>query len=185
MSNPTGPSGRRVTIGRMGAPFRDIALTNGESFRQYDTSGPDVPIGQPYPKLRAPWVAAREARGDRNFSQMHYARRGEITEEMWFIAEREGMEPDFVRSEVARGRAIIPANKRHLELEPMIIGRRFRVKVNANIGNSAVTSSIAEEVEKLRWSTRWGADTVMDLSTGPAIRETRESILRHSPVPIG
>ncbi len=116
---------------------------------------------------------------------MHYARRGEITEEMRFVALREGVTPEFVRDEVARGRAIIPANINHPEAEPMIIGRNFLVKINANIGNSAVSSSIDEEVEKLRWSIRWGADTVMDLSTGENIHETREWIVRNSPVPIG
>ncbi|MEK9502985.1 phosphomethylpyrimidine synthase ThiC [Gaopeijia maritima] len=124
-------------------------------------------------------------RGTGPVTQMHYARRGEITPEMEFIALREDMEPEFVRSEVARGRAIIPANINHPELEPMIIGRAFKVKINANIGNSAVTSSIEEEVEKLRWSTLWGADTVMDLSTGKNIHQTRQWILRNSPVPIG
>jgi phosphomethylpyrimidine synthase len=124
-------------------------------------------------------------RGNGPVTQMYYARRGEITPEMEFIALREGFEPDFVRSEVARGRAIVPANINHPELEPMIIGRAFKVKVNANIGNSAVSSSIEEEVEKLRWATLWGADTVMDLSTGKNIHETREWILRNSPVPIG
>jgi phosphomethylpyrimidine synthase len=99
-------------------------------------------------------------------TQMHYARRGEITQEMEFIALREGLEPAFVRDEVARGRAIIPSNVNHPETEPMIIGRKFLVKINANIGNSAVASSIEEEVEKMTWATRWGADTVMDLSTG-------------------
>ena len=118
-------------------------------------------------------------------TQLHYARRGEVTPEMEFVAVREGLEPEFVRSEVARGRAIIPANVNHPESEPMAIGRHFLVKVNANIGNSAVTSSIAEEVDKLTWSTRWGADTVMDLSTGPDIHSTREWIIRNSPVPIG
>ncbi len=118
-------------------------------------------------------------------TQMAYARRGEITPEMEFVALREGMEPEFVRSEVARGRAIIPANVNHPEIEPMIIGRNFKVKINANIGNSAVTSSIEEEVEKLRWATLWGADTVMDLSTGKNIHQTRQWILRNSPVPIG
>ena len=118
-------------------------------------------------------------------TQMHYARRGEITPEMEFVALREGMEPEFVRSEVARGRAIIPANINHPEIEPMIIGRNFKVKINANIGNSAVSSSIEEEVEKLRWATLWGADTVMDLSTGKNIHQTRQWILRNSPVPIG
>ena len=118
-------------------------------------------------------------------TQLHYARKGEITPEMEFIAIREGLPVAFVRDEVARGRAIIPANINHLELEPMIIGRNFFVKINANIGNSAVTSSIEEEVEKLRWATLWGADTVMDLSTGSSIHETREWIIRNSAVPIG
>ncbi|MBV9407838.1 MAG: phosphomethylpyrimidine synthase ThiC, partial [Candidatus Eremiobacteraeota bacterium] len=113
------------------------------------------------------------------------ARRGEITPEMEFIAIREGVEPEFVRSEVARGRAVIPANVNHLELEPTIIGRNFLVKINANIGNSAIGSSIEEEVEKMVWAARWGADTVMDLSTGKNIHETREWIIRNAPVPIG
>jgi phosphomethylpyrimidine synthase len=118
-------------------------------------------------------------------TQMHYARRGEVTPEMEFIALREGFDAELVRSEVARGRAIIPANINHPEIEPMIIGRAFKVKINANIGNSAVKSSIEDEVEKLRWSTLWGADTVMDLSTGRNIHETRQWIIRNSPVPIG
>jgi phosphomethylpyrimidine synthase len=125
------------------------------------------------------------ARAGRCVTQMHYARRGEITSEMEFIALREGMAPELVRDEVARGRAIIPSNVNHPETEPMIIGRKFLVKINANIGNSAVASSIEEEVEKMTWATRWGADTVMDLSTGKNIHETREWILRNSPVPIG
>ena len=127
---------------------------------------------------------------------MHYARKGIITPEMEFIAIRENLgreaaglkshiTPEFVRSEVARGRAVIPCNINHPETEPMIIGRNFLVKINANIGNSAVASSIEEEVEKMAWSIRWGADTVMDLSTGANIHETREWILRNSPVPIG
>jgi phosphomethylpyrimidine synthase len=137
----------------------------------------------------------RRALPGRNVSQMHYARQGLITPEMEFIAIRENLgreasgrrpiTPEFVRDEVARGRAIIPANINHPETEPMIIGRNFLVKINANIGNSAVTSSIEEEVEKMAWSIRWGADTVMDLSTGKNIHETREWILRNSPVPIG
>ena len=118
-------------------------------------------------------------------TQLAYARRGEITPEMSFVAVREGVDPEVVRDEVAAGRAILPANINHPESEPMVIGSRFLVKVNANIGNSAVTSSIEEEVEKLTWATRWGADTVMDLSTGPDIHTTREWILRNSPVPIG
>ena len=125
------------------------------------------------------------AKAGKRVTQMHYARRGEITPEMEFIALREGVEPEFVRDEVAQGRAIIPANVNHPETEPMIIGRNFLVKINANIGNSAVASSIEEEVEKMTWSTKWGADTVMDLSTGKNIHETREWILRNSPVPIG
>jgi phosphomethylpyrimidine synthase len=125
------------------------------------------------------------AKPGQNVTQLHYARRGEITAEMEYIALREGLPATLVRDEVARGRAIIPANINHPELEPMIIGRNFKVKINANIGNSAVSSSIEEEVEKLRWSTLWGADTVMDLSTGKNIHETRQWILRNSPVPIG
>ncbi len=123
--------------------------------------------------------------GNGAVTQMHFARRGEVTHEMEFVALREGMEPEFVRDEVARGRAIIPANINHPELEPTIIGRAFRVKINANIGNSAVRSSIEDEVDKLRWATLWGADTVMDLSTGRDIHLTREWIIRNSPVPIG
>ena len=118
-------------------------------------------------------------------TQMHYARRGEITAEMRYVALREGCDVELVRSELAAGRAIIPANVNHPEAEPMIIGRAFLVKINANIGNSAVTSSIAEEVSKLEWATRWGADTVMDLSTGDDIHTTREWLLRNAPVPIG
>ncbi|MDA0322348.1 MAG: phosphomethylpyrimidine synthase ThiC [Verrucomicrobia bacterium] len=134
-----------------------------------------------FPELRTPL----RAKAGQCVTQMHYARRGEITAEMEFIAIREGVDVEFVRKEVAEGRAIIPANINHPESEPMIIGRNFLVKINANIGNSAVSSSIAEEVEKMTWSIRWGGDTVMDLSTGNDIHETREWILRNSPVPIG
>ena len=181
------PSSRKVYVegpGGVRVPMREISLTNGESLRVYDASGPaghDVRDG--LPKLREPWVAPR--RGTSPLTQLHYARKGIVTPEMEFIAVREGFEPAFVRDEVARGRAIIPANVNHVELEPMIIGRHFAVKINANIGNSAVTSSIEEEVEKLRWATLWGADTVMDLSTGRDIHQTREWILRNSAVPIG
>src|SRR5438477_1948931 len=125
------------------------------------------------------------AKAGRTVTQLHYARRGEITPEMEFVAIREGVGAEVVREEVAAGRAIIPANINHPESEPMAIGRALLVKVNANIGNSAVTSSVDEEVEKLRWATRWGADTVMDLSTGPDIHTTREWIVRNSPVPVG
>jgi phosphomethylpyrimidine synthase len=138
-------------------------------------SDPDTPL----PRRR------EVLRGRGNVTQMHYARQGMVTPEMEFVALREGLAPEFVRGEVARGRAIIPANINHPESEPMAIGRNFLVKINANIGNSAVTSSIEEEVEKMTWAIRWGADTVMDLSTGKNIHETREWIIRNSPVPIG
>jgi phosphomethylpyrimidine synthase len=171
--------------------------------------------GMRFDLKRQPRRAKSGANLSGNITQMHYARRGIITPEMEFIAIRENMKreemlrslpelvtrqhtgqsfgaaipdlitPEFVRAEVARGRAIIPANINHPETEPMIIGRNFLVKINANIGNSAVSSSIQEEVEKMTWATRWGADTVMDLSTGKNIHETREWIIRNSPVPIG
>lgn len=137
----------------------------------------------------AEWKGARprplRAAAGRTVTQMHYARAGIITEEMRFVALRENCDVELVRSELAAGRAIIPANINHPEAEPMIIGKAFLVKINANIGNSAVTSSIAEEVDKLQWATKWGADTVMDLSTGDDIHTTREWIIRNSPVPIG
>ena len=127
----------------------------------------------------------RRAVGGRAVTQLAYARRGEITPEMEFIALREGLAVEVVRDEVAAGRAVIPLNCNHPEAEPMVIGRRFLVKINANIGNSAVASSIDDEVEKMRWATRWGADTVMDLSTGRNIHTTREWIIRNSAVPVG
>ena len=167
-------------------PMREVVLGGGEApVRLYDTSGSmghDVRDG--LPKLRQAWIDARRGAGAVG-TQLSYARRGEITPEMEFVAAREGLPAEFVRAEIARGRAIIPANIRHLELEPMVIGRNFLVKINANIGNSAVRSSIEDEVEKLQWATLWGADTVMDLSTGQNIHETREWIIRNSPVPIG
>jgi phosphomethylpyrimidine synthase len=200
-----GPAGVRV-------PMREIALSGGEPpLRVYDTRGPDVvDVRCGLPPLRRDWILGRgdiegvangfgvsplvpdtlrprvyRAAPGRTVTQMHYARRGEITPEMEFVALREGLPVELVRREIARGRAILPANINHPELEPMIIGRAFKVKINANIGNSVVTSSIEEEVEKLRWATLWGADTVMDLSTGRNIHETRQWILRNSPVPIG
>jgi phosphomethylpyrimidine synthase len=183
------PRVRKIYVEGAGVrvPMREIQLGGGEApLRLYDTTGPE-PAGTAdgLPRLREPWVARRRGRGDTNLSQLHCARRGEVTEEMHFVAVREGVTPEFVREEIAAGRAILPANVRHLELEPMIIGRNFLVKVNANIGNSALSSSVAAEVEKLRWATRWGADTVMDLSTGADIRPTREGILRNAAVPIG
>jgi phosphomethylpyrimidine synthase len=181
------PASRKVELGELRVPARVIQLEGGEPpITVYDTSGPrNGDPRQGLPKRRDEWIARRLATSDGNVSQLHYARQGLITEEMRFVALREQVEPEFVRSEIARGRAIIPANIKHPELEPMIIGRNFLVKVNANIGNSVVSSSIEDEVEKLRWSIRWGADTVMDLSTGKQIHETREWILRNSPVPIG
>ncbi|GAB3953180.1 hypothetical protein GCM10027614_58190 [Micromonospora vulcania] len=118
-------------------------------------------------------------------TQLAYARAGVVTPEMEFVAIRENVDPELVRTEIAAGRAVLPLNVNHPECEPAIIGKAFLVKVNANIGTSAVSSSVAEEVEKLTWATRWGADTVMDLSTGKRIHETREAIVRNSPVPIG
>ena len=186
-----------------------------ESVLLYDTSGPYtdptvvVDVTHGLPQLRDRWVRERgdvEDGGERlpsaeeprfgahrvlrakpgcNVSQMHYARRGDITPEMEFVAIREGLDPVFVRDEIAVGRAIIPSNINHPESEPMVIGRNFLVKINANIGNSAVTSSIEEEVDKMRWATYWGADTIMDLSTGKDIHTTREWIIRNSPVPVG
>ncbi|KAJ8553065.1 hypothetical protein K7X08_020458 [Anisodus acutangulus] len=168
-------------------PFRRIHLSGDEPhFDTYDTSGPQgVNPRVGLPKLRKEWINRREKLGGPRYTQMYYAKQGIITEEMAYCAAREQMDPEFVRSEVARGRAIIPSNKKHPELEPMIVGRKFLVKVNANIGNSAVVSSIEEEVHKLQWATMWGADTIMDLSTGRHIHETREWILRNSAVPVG
>jgi phosphomethylpyrimidine synthase len=184
--NESFPKSDKVSISDLEVPARDIRLTNGDMMRVYDTTGPQGHEPKDgLPKRRQPWIDARRERGDQNFSQMHYARQGVITEEMKFCAIRENVEPEFVRKEIAEGRAIIPANINHPEIEPMIIGRNFLVKINANIGNSALGSSIDEEVEKLQWSIRWGADTVMDLSTGQNIHETREWIVRNSPVPIG
>jgi len=169
-------------------PVRRINLTNGEHFDVYDTSGPytddaaTIDLDAGLPKLRDGWAKPDVAGPP---TQLAWARQGIITSEMRFIAEREGVSPELVRDEVAVGRAVIPANHNHPESEPMIIGKKFAVKINANIGNSAVTSSIADEVEKMVWAARWGADTIMDLSTGKNIHETREWILRNSPVPVG
>jgi phosphomethylpyrimidine synthase len=195
-------------------PFREVVQSPtrgviGETpnlpLRLYDTSGPhgdpeiSVDPEAGLAPLRRPWIVERgdvetvsetrpnalRGRPGAAVTQLHYARNGTITPEMEFIAIREGVGPELVRDEVARGRAIIPANINHPEAEPMIIGTRFLVKVNANIGNSAVLSSIDAEVEKMRWATRWGSDTIMDLSTGKDIHATREWIIRNSPVPVG
>ncbi|RFM35462.1 phosphomethylpyrimidine synthase ThiC [Chitinophaga silvisoli] len=197
------PASRKIYIN--GVAMREITLTptrlhgtKGETTPNeplivYDTSGPytdpniDIDVRKGLPRLRAGWTSNKK-----NETQLSYARKGIITPEMEYIAIRENqgateqyITPEFIRQEVAAGRAIIPANINHPECEPMIIGRKFLVKINANIGNSAVTSSIEEEVEKAVWACRWGADTIMDLSTGKNIHETREWILRNSPVPIG
>jgi phosphomethylpyrimidine synthase len=189
-------------------PVREIVLEDGDAvFRVYDSSGPytdasvQTDVHRGLASVRGAWIRERgdveehrgsaepvrplRARAGATVTQMHYARRGEVTPEMEFVALREGVDPELVRAEVARGRAIIPANVNHPESEPMIIGRNFLVKINANIGNSAVASSIEEEVEKMTWAARWGADTIMDLSTGRDIHATREWILRNSPVPVG
>ncbi|WP_312671901.1 phosphomethylpyrimidine synthase ThiC [Pseudescherichia sp.] len=199
----------------IGGSKAEPQFEENEAIPVYDTSGPygdpevAIDVEKGIAKIRSAWIAGRTGKW---VTQLHYARQGIVTPEMEFIALRENMgrerirgevlrrqhpgegfgarlpeniTPEFVRDEIAAGRAIIPANINHPESEPMIIGRNFLVKVNANIGNSAVTSSIEEEVEKLVWATRWGADTVMDLSTGRNIHETREWILRNSPVPIG
>ncbi len=199
---PSGPRFAKVHVGDLRVPMREVLLSNGERVRLYDTSGPytdpavTTDLGRGLPRLREEWIRER---GDVTpggpgralratgapVTQLAYARRGVITREMEFVAVREGVSPEFVREKVAAGRAIIPVNVNHPESEPMIIGRDFLVKINANIGNSAVTSSIEEEVEKMTWATRWGADTVMDLSTGRDIHTTREWIIRNSPVPIG
>jgi phosphomethylpyrimidine synthase len=167
-------------------PARRVDLATGGHVDLYDTSGPytdpdiAIDVHGGLPGVRTEWIAAREPS-----TQLAWARAGVITPEMEFVAAREGADVELVRDEVARGRAVIPANRCHPESEPMIIGKHFLVKVNANLGNSAVTSSIEEEVDKMVWATRWGADTVMDLSTGERISETREWIIRNSPVPIG
>ena len=202
------------TTGRFGQED-NLPLSVYDTSGPYSDSAAMLDLQQGLPALRRDWIMARggveeygghpiTVRGDnqaqpfpgltrrplraksgQSVTQMHYARQGIVTPEMEYIGIREGIDPEYVREEVARGRAIIPSNINHPESEPMIIGRNFLVKVNANIGNSAITSSIDEEVEKMLWATRWGADTVMDLSTGKDIHTTREWILRNSPVPIG
>ena len=182
-----------------------VTLENGEKKMAdnapvyvYDTSGPysdpnvEIDLHQGLPKMRKSWIEKRKE-GE---TQMALAKKGVITEEMEYVAIRENMNchelgietyitPEFVRQQVAAGRAVIPANINHPESEPMVIGTDFLVKINTNIGNSATTSSIDEEVEKAVWSCKWGGDTLMDLSTGKNIHETREWILRNCPVPVG
>ena len=195
------PASRKIHVAGQLYPInvamREISLASpNDPVTVYDTSGPytdtsvdlDVRVG--LPRMRESWVVTGESVPRRVstggvVTQLYYARKGIVTPEMEYIAIRENLRPEFVRDEVAAGRAVIPSNINHPESEPMIIGRNFLVKVNANIGNSAVSSSIEEEVEKMVWACRWGADTIMDLSTGKNIHETREWILRNSPVPIG
>ncbi|WP_214630444.1 phosphomethylpyrimidine synthase ThiC [Paenibacillus agaridevorans] len=194
-SGPYTDTGYRADVRKGLPPLRETWIVEREDVERYEgrevkpedngfvseerarTRGAEI-----FPNLDRKPLRAKEGR---NVTQLHYARQGIVTPEMEYIAIREGMEPEFVRDEVARGRAIIPANINHPECEPMIIGRGFHVKINANIGNSAVASSIEEEVEKMTWATRWGADTIMDLSTGKNIHTTREWIVRNSPVPVG
>ncbi len=205
------PNSRKVykDVEGLRVPYRAITIsdTSGEDreFHVYDTTGPytepsfeiDLQVG--LPKHRYEWITERansyqsDKRFKDNVTQLVYAKNGIITKEMEFAAARENSFTDsenivtaeLVRSEIASGRAIIPANIKHPELEPMVIGKKFLTKVNSNIGNSPVKSDIEEELDKLLWSVRWGADTVMDLSTGKNIFETREAIIRNSPVPIG
>ena len=205
------PNSRKIykNINGLKVPYRAITISDtsggNKEFHVYDTTGPytepsfkiDLNVG--LPKHRHEWIAERansfesDHRFKDNVTQLTYAKNGIITKEMKFAAARENSFTDsenkvtaeFVRNEIASGRAIIPANIKHPELEPMVIGKKFLTKVNSNIGNSPVKSDIEEELDKLLWSVRWGADTVMDLSTGKNIFETREAIIRNSPVPIG
>ncbi|MBU8749940.1 phosphomethylpyrimidine synthase ThiC [Bacillus subtilis] len=160
----------------------DVEEYEGRAIKPEDNGYKKANPNVSYPGLKRKPLRAKAGQ---NVTQMHYAKKGIITPEMEFIAIREHVSPEFVRDEVASGRAIIPSNINHPESEPMIIGRNFHVKINANIGNSAVTSSIEEEVEKMTWAIRWGADTMMDLSTGKDIHTTREWIIRNCPVPVG
>jgi phosphomethylpyrimidine synthase len=206
------PNSRKIykDINDIKIPYRAIKISNsshnGEEFHVYDTTGPytepdfNIDLNNGLPKTRNKWILERQEslasdkKFKNNITQLAYAKNGIITKEMEYVAARENsynnnskktITPEFVRSEIESGRAIIPSNIKHPELEPMIIGKNFLTKVNANIGNSPVKSDIEEELDKLLWSVRWGADTVMDLSTGKNIFETREAIIRNSPVPIG
>lgn len=194
-------------------PFRRIHLEDNKKtkyFENYDTSGPytDIKVKTDITKglspIREKWVKNRsidsikkvkndsfnkkniyKAKNKSNITQMFFAKKGIITPEMEFAAIREDINPKIIRDEIAKGRAILPANINHIELEPMVIGPKFLVKINANIGNSSISSCIESEIEKMLWAIRWGSDTVMDLSTGNDIERTREAIIRNSPVPIG
>ncbi|WP_400162826.1 phosphomethylpyrimidine synthase ThiC [Brevibacillus sp. TJ4] len=167
------------------AERNDTEAYEGRQIQPADDGLKDGEAQKEVPVFSRPGHKPLRAKTGKAVTQLHYARNGIITPEMEFVAVREGVSPELVRDEIAKGRAIIPANINHPESEPMIIGRKFHVKINANIGTSAVTSSIGEEVEKMMWAARWGADTIMDLSTGKHIHTTREWIIRNSPVPIG
>ncbi len=206
------PNSRKTykNISGLDIPYRAITISDtaggNKEFHVYDTTGPytepnyEINLKTGLPKTRKSWIQERAIAFKKNIkfkdnlTQLNYAKNGIITKEMKFVAARENsylstdnefITPEFVRSEIEAGRAIIPSNIKHPELEPMIVGKNFLTKVNANIGNSPVKSNIEEELDKLLWSVRWGADTVMDLSTGKNIFETREAIIRNSPVPIG
>ena len=204
------PNSKKIykQIDELKIPYRAIKISDSDGgdrlFHVYDTTGPytdpsyDINLDSGLPKSRHEWIQNREHELGNRFNdsvtQLTYAKNGIITREMEYVAARENsfysneevlITPEFVRSEIESGRAIIPCNIKHPELEPMIIGKKFLTKVNANIGNSPVKSNIEEELDKLLWAVRWGADTVMDLSTGKNIYETREAIIRNSPVPIG
>ena len=179
--------------------MRQVTLQNGTNVILYDTTGVytdngyKIDTGKGLPKVREAWIKDRLKKDGELHTQLWYAKHGIITPEMEYVAIRESqgcpqkdaITPEMVRDEIAAGRAILPSNYRHPEAEPMIIGNKFLVKINANIGNSALGSSIDEEVEKALWAVKWGADTVMDLSTGKDIHQTREAILRNTPVPLG
>lgn len=180
--------------------MRKVNLSNGNNILLYDTTGPyteekyQINVHKGLPHIKKNWAEERIAKYGSNKTQLWFARQGIITPEMEYVAIRENqgnndpetmITPEMVRDEIAAGRAILPSNMKHPEAEPMIIGNKFLVKINANIGNSALGSSIEEEVEKALWAIKWGADTVMDLSTGKDIHKTREAILRNTPVPIG
>ena len=209
--NTNFPNSRKVykKVNNLKVPYRAITISDtsggNKEFHVYDTTGPytepgfKINLKNGLPKHREKWLLERDnsygsdKRFDNNITQLAYAKNGIITKEMEYAAARENsftsleakVTPEYVRSEIELGRAIIPANIKHPELEPMVIGKNFLTKVNSNIGNSPVKSDIEEELDKLLWSVRWGADTVMDLSTGKNIFETRETIIRNSPVPIG
>jgi phosphomethylpyrimidine synthase len=187
ISKPSYSTGSRVYgishPGKLKVPFKEIELTTGEKIHLYDTSGPYLDSDpKKIPAVRDKWISKRKGA---RLTQMAYAKKGIITEEMEFAALREEVASEFVRKEVASGRAIIPANMNHKETEPMIIGRKFLVKINANIGSSSLVLDEKMELEKMKTAIRAGADTVMDLSTGGNLRKIRESILRASPVPVG